>query len=248
MKTLIQVTALCLLLSGCRTNQARSNALDGDIKRIVIVTGIDYPGHHWQQTAPALADVLEADERLDVTVVKDPGFLASPELRHYDAAVLHFMDWESPDPGGAARGGLQRFVRSGKGLTIVHFGCGAFQEWDEFVQIAGRIWDPELRAHDPHGTFTVAITDTKHPITRDMTSFVTTDELYTCLAGETPIHVLATARSNVDDLDYPIAFVLNYGKGRVFHCVLGHDVAAIENSGAAALFRRGAAWTAHLIP
>jgi type 1 glutamine amidotransferase len=252
MKTFIQVAALCLLLAGCDDRQDGAQT-DGDVssdavKRIVIVTGIDYPGHHWQQTAPALAKVLRADARLDVTVVEDPAFLASPELRHFDAAVLHFMDWESPDPGPTARGGLQRFVRAGKGLMIVHFGCGAFQEWDEFVKIAGRIWDPELRGHDPHGSFTVAINDADHPITQGMASFETTDELYTCLTGETPIHVLATARSKVDDLDYPIAFVLDYGKGRIFHCVLGHDVPAVENPGAAALFRRGAAWAARLTP
>ncbi|MDI6448633.1 ThuA domain-containing protein [Anaerobaca lacustris] len=252
MKSLAPLAALCLLLAGCTDrqddSQTRSDAPNDAVKRVVIVTGIDYPGHHWQQTAPALAKVLRADARLDVTVVEDPGFLASPQLRQYDAAVLHFMDWESPDPGPAARGGLQRFVRAGKGLMIVHFGCGAFQEWDEFVKIAGRVWDPNLRGHDPHGSFDVAITDADHPITKGMASFETTDELYTCLAGETPIHILATARSKVDDLDYPIAFVLDYGKGRVFHCVLGHDVPAVENPGAAALFRRGAAWTARLAP
>lgn len=252
MKTLIRLTILCLLLTGCKSTRDRSQTSsdrpNDSIKRIVIVTGIDYPGHHWQQTAPALADALRSDARLDVAVVEDPGFLASPQLSRYDAAVLHFMDWESPDPGPEARTGLQQFVRSGKGLMIVHFGCGAFQEWDEFVNIAGRVWDPNLRGHDPHGAFTVAITGTEHPITKGMAPFETTDELYTCLAGETPIHVLATARSKVDGLDYPIAFVLNYGTGRVFHCVLGHDVVAVENPGAATLFRRGCAWTAGLAP
>jgi len=41
-----------------------------------------------------------------------------------------------------------------------------------------------------------------------------------------------------------MAFVLNYGKGRVFHFVLGHDVRAIETPGTAELLRRGTAWTA----
>jgi type 1 glutamine amidotransferase len=250
MKTLITLTALCALIAGCKTDQDSSQAT-GDIrnsgvKRVVIITGIDHPAHNWQQTAPALAKVLRADTRLDVTVTEDPNFLASPQLRQYDAAVLHFMDWEAPDPGPQARAGLQRFVRAGKGLMIVHFGCGAFQEWDQFVQIAGRVWDPNMRPHDPHGAFAVTITDSEHPITKGLKSFETTDELYTCLAGETPIHLLATARSKVDNLDYPMAFVLEYGKGKVFHCALGHDVAAIENAGAAELFRRGCAWTAGL--
>jgi type 1 glutamine amidotransferase len=60
------------------------------------------------------------------------------------------------------------------------------------------------------------------------------------------VDVLATARSKVDGKVYPMAFVLNYGKGRVFHNALGHDVKAITNTGAAELFRRGCAWAAGL--
>jgi len=60
--------------------------------------------------------------------------------------------------------------------------------------------------------------------------------------------VLATARSKVDGQDYPMAFVLNYEQGRVFHCPLRHDVKAIGNSGAAELYRRGCAWAAGLLP
>ena len=252
MKTLITLTAACILIAGCKTNQdgsqATGKAQKPGVKRILLVTGVDHPAHNWRQTAPALAKVLRADGRLDVTVTEDPNFLASTQLRHYDAVVIHFMDWQIPDPGPQARLALQRFVRAGNGLMIVHFGCGAFEEWDDFVQMAGRVWDPNVRAHDPHGAFTVTITDGEHPITRGLGAFETTDELYTCLVGETPVHMLATARSKVDSLDYPMAFVLEYGRGKVFHCALGHDVVAIENPPAAELFRRGCAWTAGLAP
>ena len=70
----------------------------------------------------------------------------------------------------------------------------------------------------------------------------------TCLAGQTPIHIVATAQSKVDQKDFPIAFVLQYGKGKVFHCVLGHDVKALANPPVGELFRRGTAWTAGLTP
>ena len=60
--------------------------------------------------------------------------------------------------------------------------------------------------------------------------------------------MLAKARSKVDGKDYPMAFVLNYGKGRVFHSVLGHDVKALANPHAGKLFRNACAWTAGLGP
>ena len=131
--------------------------------------------------------------------------------------------------------------------------CATAAAWSLFTSPAGRFRSgtdsrPGHRGHDPHGTFTVEIVDAEHPITRGLTDFETTDELYTCLAGNTPIHILATARSKVDQKDYPMAFVLTYGKGNVFHCVLGHDVQALDNPAVGELFRRGTAWTAGLSP
>ena len=213
---------------------------------VLIVTGIDHPAHNWRQTAPVLAEVLQKDPRLQVRIVEDPHFLDSSALHRYDVVVLHFMNWEQPAPGAKARSNLREFVQGGKGLFIVHFACGAFQDWPEFRNLAGRVWDPKLRAHDPRGPFRVNITDVNHPITQGMQSFETDDELYTCLVGDRPVKVLATARSKVDEKEYPMAFAFDYGKGRVFHSLLGHDVKAILNPNVAELFRRGCAWTAYL--
>ena len=217
-------------------------------KRVLIVTGQDYPGHKWRETAPVLAKALSADPRMQVTVTEDPKSLASPELMQYDAVVLHFMNWEQPDPGPDARANLKRFVEGGKGLVLVHFACGAFQGWDEFRNLAGRSYDPKLPPHDPFGAFRVEIADKEHPITKGIQPFETTDELYTCLAGDRPVDVLATAKSKVDGKDYPMAFAFAYGAGRVFHSPLGHDAAALANPPVAELFRRGCAWAAGAPP
>ncbi|HNU98575.1 MAG: ThuA domain-containing protein [Verrucomicrobia bacterium] len=218
----------------------------GSKKRVLLVTGVDYPGHPWRETAPALVTMLHQDPRLAVTVIEDPHLLDSPSVHTYDTVLLHFMNWEVPAPGQAARTNLRNFVEAGKGLMLVHFACGAWLDWPEFRNLAGRVWDPKLRAHDPRGPFTVRIMDTEHPITAGLEDFEIDDELYTCLAGDAPIRVLATARSKVDHIDYPMAFVLNYGKGRVFHSVLGHDAKALAAPGVGDLFRRGCAWTAGL--
>ncbi len=216
--------------------------------KVLVLTGNEYPGHKWKETAPLVARFLAQDRRLATTVNENPAFLASPDLHQYDAIVLNYMNWESPDPGPQARENLQRFVAGGKGLVLIHFACGAFQGWPEFRNIAGRVWDPKLRGHDPHGKFTVLIADPQHPITRGMEPFETIDELYTCLAGDKEIHVVAKAISKVDHKEYPMAFVNQYGKGRVFHCVLGHDVQALSVPAVQELYRRGTAWAAGLEP
>ncbi|MBN2594706.1 MAG: ThuA domain-containing protein [Sedimentisphaerales bacterium] len=250
MRKTIIFGVLMSLLVGCflAGTASAEDQRDSQRKKVLIVTGVDYPGHKWKLTAPVLAKAIAADKRLDVSITEEPNDLAKQSLGDYDVIVLHFMDWEVPDPGPKARANLKRVVKNGTGLVLVHFACGAFQEWPEFVKLAGRVWDPKLRGHDPHGKFTVKITDERHPAMKGMKEFETVDELYTCLAGQTPIKVLATARSKVDNKDYPMAFVLNFGKGRVFHSVLGHDVQAFDSPYVGRLFRNACAWGAGLEP
>ncbi|MGA2069098.1 MAG: ThuA domain-containing protein [Thermoguttaceae bacterium] len=242
----VLLTALLVLLPACPRPAIADQPAAA--KRVVIVTGEDGSYHNWRETAPVLKALLAKDPRLEVTLVEDPKFLAGPGLKKYDVAVLHFKNFDPKSPGPAAQRNLDEFVRGGGGLVLVHFACGAFQEWPEFVQLAGRVWNPKLRPHDPYGKFRVEIADQEHPITRGMTPFDTSDELYTCLEGGVPIHVLATAVSKVDRKTYPMAFVLEPGKGRTFHCVLGHDVRAFAAAGVGDLYRRGTAWAARLEP
>lgn len=231
-----------------RSDEGQSQWYLSEKVPILLITGIDHPAHDWRQTAPLLAAHIQRDPRLDVRIVPDPFFLDSVRIHAYRAVILHFMNWDIPSPGREARDQLTRFVASGGGLVLVHFACGAWQDWPQFVELAGRVWDPQLRPHDPRGVFVVRIVDSQHPITSSLCDFATDDELYTCLAGDKPIQILATAKSCVDGLEYPIAFVHTYYKGRVFHCVLGHDSRAFEAEQVGELFRRGTAWAAGLLP
>ncbi|MCP4641937.1 MAG: ThuA domain-containing protein [bacterium] len=216
-------------------------------KRVLLITGDDYPGHVWRETAPVLARALRQDPRLDVHVTEALGMVASPLSDHYDALVIHFKNYAERIPLDAAAGeNLKRYVASGKGLVLSHFACGAFQEWPGFVDIVGRVWNPKLRGHDPHGEFKVTIVDDAHPITKGLGEFATTDELYTCLDGTPDIHVLCEATSKVDQKVYPIAFTVPHGKGRVFQCTLGHDTQAFESKEARTLYQQATVWAAGL--
>lgn len=219
---------------------------------ILMVTGIDYPGHLWRQTARVLAQALSQDKRLEVFTVEDPDFLDSTNIHKYDLVLLHFQNWQRPGPDARARQNLLHFVQEGKGLALVHFACGAWHdEWPEFEQLAGRVWfgsepGPGKRQHDPYGPFKVEIIRPEHPIAKGLKDFDTQDELYTCLVGQHPIEVVAQAKSTIDGRYYPMAFVSKYGNGRTFHCTLGHDVKALSTPGVQELYQRGCAWAAGL--
>ena len=214
-------------------------------KRVLIITGDDYPAHHWRETGPEFAAILRADPQLEVTICESPYVLAAPGLAEFDTVFLHFKNYQNRLPLGERQWlGLETYVKNGGGLVIAHFGCGACQEWNGFVKTAGRIWDPKARGHDPYGEFLVRIANANHPVTQGLTDFKTTDELYTCLVGDPQVQVLADATSKVDKTVHPMAFVLNPGKGRVFHCPLGHDVNALKADGVRQLYLRGTRWTA----
>jgi type 1 glutamine amidotransferase len=210
---------------------------------VLLVTGVDYAGHHWKETGPAMRDVLEKDKRIEVRLVEDPEFLSSPAIFDYDVVVVHFKNYFPFVRDKQVRENLAKFVKQGKGLVLIHLACGAFENWPEFANLAGKTYD-HSKAHDPRGPFTVKIVQPQHPAVRGMHDFKADDELYFCTVGDRPVDVLATARSKVTHKDEPMAFAFEYGKGRVFHTPLCHDVKAVQMSGVAELLRRGCLWSA----
>jgi len=255
-RALLLYAALALPSTGCATQSESQPVAErpSPTRRVLIITGEDYAGHAWRETTPVLEAAIEADARLEVDVFQDLAALSRKDLTPYAAVLLHFKNYDPAVPGRQAFDALNDYVDEGGGLLLAHFACGAFEEFKgDFEALAGRVWfgeqpPPGRAQHDRYGEFTVHITDTAHPVTRELSDFTTSDELYTCLEGESPVEVLAEAVSNRDGKRYPLAFALQRGKGRVFHCVLGHDPAALSVDGVGQLYRRAAAWAAGLDP
>jgi uncharacterized protein len=110
-------------------------------------------------------------------------------------------------------------------------------------------------SHGQRVPFVINVRDSEHPITKGIPSkwLHQNDELYGNLRGPAQnMHVLATAFSTKETggtgKEEPVLFTITYGKGRVFHSVLGHTGAdfsdSLEDVGFEVTFSRGTEWAA----
>jgi type 1 glutamine amidotransferase len=90
-----------------------------------------------------------------------------------------------------------------------------------------------------------------HPVTRGLPEewMHVADELYAQLRGPGEnMTMLSVAYSDPSNRgtgrEEPILMAIQYGKGRVFHTTLGHDIAAMNCVGFITTFQRGTEWAA----
>lgn len=213
------------------------------LTRILVITGRDVPAHKWREVTPVLREHLEKSGKYELAVSEEPLVLESSALDSYDVILLNYYNWQRPTITDKAKENLLAFVKNGKGLVCFHFSVRAFNEWSEYRKLVGRVW-LDGSGHGPRGSFKVKIAKPDHFITEGLTDFEADDELYAKLVGDTPINVLAEAYSDWSKQTEPLAWTLDYGKGRVFSLMLGHDVKAVSTPEFTRLLQRGTDWVA----
>lgn len=106
-------------------------------------------------------------------------------------------------------------------------------------------------SHGPQSEYQVQIRNADHPITKGMPEvwMHTKDELYNSLRGPAEnMEILATAyddpKNKGTGRHEPALMVLNYGKGRIFHNIMGHADYSVNCVGFLTSMLRGIEWAA----
>jgi type 1 glutamine amidotransferase len=239
-----QIAVALLGMIGLGTQPAAEPVL-----RVLILTGQN--NHDWRATTPKLKSILESTGRFSVDVTEHPEECDAAAFAKYDVLLSNWNTYGQPTITNwppATRTAFLDFVRSGKGFVSVHAGSSSFYDWPEYQQIAGGAWKTGQTDHGPQHEFTVNLVANNHPITRGLTDFITTDELWNRTAFQANIDIMATAFSapewkGTGDHE-PVAFTTRFGEGRTFNLLLGHDAKAMDAKGFKKLLCRGTEWAA----
>ncbi|MFO0846706.1 MAG: ThuA domain-containing protein [Gemmataceae bacterium] len=195
-----------------------------------------------------------------------------PDLSKYDVVVSNYNG--APWPEGFNKDLERRLSEGTLGLVIVHAANNSFPGWKEYNDMIGMGWrdnkfgdrlildasGKEVRVekgkgqgagHGKKHAFAVTVRDAEHPVTKGMPRewMHTADELYHGMRGPVQnVKVLATAfddrKQGGTGEHEPMIWTVTYGKGRVFHTPMGHDLDGLRCVGFAATLQRGTEWAA----
>ncbi len=213
-------------------------------RRILLFYKCDYPHASIATGVAAFQKLAKSTGVFSIDTTDDPAQFSAKNLANYDAILLNntvgFDNFLSPEQ----RTALLDFVKNGKGLIGIHGAADANKNWPEGAELIGGIF--QAHPWTSKGEWVAKIESPLHPLNQTFNS----QSLY--LRDEIPLYQqgsFSRERSRVllsldmdhqrnfegeglaeklrdmvtKDGDHPIAWLHEYGKGRVFYSNLGHN-------------------------
>jgi len=215
--------------------------------KVLILSGRN--NHDWEKTTPKLKSIYEKSRLFEVRVSEQPESLKPAELKNYDVIVSNWNSFPETDVRWSSEleNALINFVKSGGGVVTFHASTTAFFEWPGFKEISTGAWI-EGTYHGKQSETEVNIQNKRHPVTKGMQDFTMEDELWINAERNPSFKILGSATNKELQeegiMKQPAIMVKDYGKGRVFHTILGHGVKNMQNEDFQKLMVRATEWAA----
>ncbi len=177
-------------------------------------------------------------------------------LKKYDAIIFNNTTHvQKAFTEKAQRDAILNFIKDGKAFIGFHSasdgGMGGKNAWEAYTDMIGGCF-----AGHPWGSggkWPFVVEDSKHPVNqafKDMKTFDYSDEIYQYKGYErSKLRVLVGLdavktgkKGNSKTNDYPVSWVREYGKGRIFYSNFGHNKATWMNVAMLQHFLDGIQW------
>ncbi|MFL6417485.1 MAG: ThuA domain-containing protein [Bryobacteraceae bacterium] len=227
-------------------------------KLLVLDLNIAYGGH---RSIPAenfgLEQMGKQTGAYQAVFSNDLDNLKYPKIKDFDAVYLNnTVGMIFVDP--AVREGLLRFVREGGGLGGNHGTSHASMDWPEFHDMIGvtrgvhrasteKAW---VKVDDPNSPLTSAFAGKEFfyedeyfrfpnpPYSRNKLHVLLSLDVEKTDMNQGQVFVPGSHISR-PDADYAVSWIREYGKGRVFFCILGHNPTLFTTPSLAKYFLAG---------
>ena len=223
-------------------DQEDRGGADPQALRVAVVTG----GHAFD--VPNFYRLFRQMPGVDAYPQHIEHFASSPqEVRDaYDAIVFYGMDQGIPEEEGRRAGGnpkaaIERLVKQGQGMVILHHALLAWEKWELWNELIG--FNNRNFRYKEGLHLDIEVAKKGHAITQDTNDFSIVDEGYV-LHGEPDTGSTVLLTTEHEDAMKQVAWTRQNGDCRVFCLTLGHDNLAWSNPGFRAVLRRGIAWSA----
>ena len=227
-----------------------SNLYPQEDKQIKILLLSGRNNHEWQQTTPFIEKLFVQSGRYSVSVTDKPDTLKMNDFQKFDAVLNNWNSWPENELRWPVQteNALLQFIKDGGGFVTFHASSSAFYKWPEFHEISTAAWIMDTTSHGQVSETNVSIINKKHPVTAGIKDFIIFDELWLNAEVNPKFEVLGTASNKITAKDgikpQPAIMVAGYGKGRIFHTILGHNIEAMESEAFQILLLRGVEWAA----
>jgi putative heme-binding domain-containing protein len=216
---------------------------------VVLVAG---PKDH----GPGEHDYPEWQRRYSALLAKTPAVRVStawewPQQGQWDLADVIVLFFWNHDWNDERYKQLDSFLAKGGGVVLLHSATIADQEPEKLAQRIGLAFQPG-RSKYRHGPLELKFNDSSSrnskrsasdAITAGLSTVRFLDESYWPMIGDiNRVQVLATTEE--EGKPWPMLWIFEPGKGRVFGCILGHYSWTFDDPIARILIFRGLAWAA----
>lgn len=202
-----------------------------NVKNALIIWG-GWDGHTPQELADRLAKEL-GDKNYNCVQTCNFSILLNEDLKKYNVII---PIWSCGIKGNIYLDLLLDAVKDGVGLVAFHGAISWFEE-DKYYDMIGGFYLNDAKPE----TYYVNIANSDHPITSNINNFEIISEKFFLMTNPQN-HVLAYA--DFSGTAMPIAWVKNYGKGRVFYSSLAHTAEQFFNDSNLAMILNAIDWVA----